>query len=71
MSRCPITRGRGSLACCRVAEHPTDDGRPEHAGCCLHSVLMGGVELHAYGIRGGNGHPLACATGIALDTGTP
>ena len=23
MSRCPITLGKGSLACCRVAEHPT------------------------------------------------
>lgn len=70
MSRCPITKGRGTLACCRAAEHPTTNGPAVHNGCCLHSTVMGPpAGVHQFHIRGGAGHPLTCATGAALDGG--
>lgn len=70
MPRCPITMGKGSLACCRVAEHRTDNGPAVHNGCCLHSTLLGPMAgPHQQHTRVGAGHPLTCNTGTALDGG--
>ena len=66
-AKCQVTLGAGSLACCRVDGHRTDNGPQEHGGCCQHSPMLGQVLLHAQRRQIGLGHPLACPQGALLD----
>ena len=64
--RCPASMGKEMLRCCRLVEHDTTG--PDAAGHHWHSTLMGPMAgPHEQHWRAGNGHPLVCSAGLALD----
>lgn len=65
-TRCPSSKGTGTLRCCRVTEHDTTG--QDDAGHCWHSTLLGPLAgPHEYFTRANAVHPLVCVIGRALD----